>query len=77
MECDTSRVTGGGAPKLIESVHSPDGLYCVDVIATVQGFALQVCRRDEGRWQIIEHRGNHPSRETAVAAAQSIANTLW
>jgi hypothetical protein len=69
-------VTEGAAPRPIESVHSRDGLYCVDVIATEQGFALQVCRRDEGDWQVIAHRGTHPSRETAIAAAQVIAAAL-
>jgi hypothetical protein len=66
----------GAAPRVIESLHSPDGLYCVDVVATSQGFALQVCRRDEGSWQVIDRRSEHPSREKAVAEARLIITPL-
>jgi hypothetical protein len=69
-------MTESAAPRVIESLHAPDGLYCVDVIATAQGFALQVCRRDEGSWHVIDRRSDHPSREKAFAEARSIITAL-
>jgi hypothetical protein len=61
---------------VIDSIHSSDGMYCVDVIQMPDGFSLQTCRRDEGRWQVIARPGNHPAREDAVAAARVIIATF-
>ena len=62
--------------KVIDSIHSSDGMYCVDVIRTSDGFSLQTCRRDEGRWQVIARPGHHGAREDAVAAARVIIATF-
>jgi hypothetical protein len=62
--------------KVIDSIHSSDGLHCVDVIRTSDGFSLQTCRRDEGRWQVIARPGHHHVREDAVAAARLIIATF-
>ena len=58
--------------KVIDSIHSSDGMYCVDVVTTRDGFTLQICRRDEGRWQVIARPGNHRAREDAVASARAL-----
>jgi hypothetical protein len=60
----------------LESIHSLDGTYCVDVMKTAGGFALQTCRRDEGRWQVIDRPGSHQSLEDAVACARTIIERL-
>jgi hypothetical protein len=57
---------------VIDSIHSSDGMYCVDVIQTADGFALQTCRRDEGSWQVISRPGFHHSHEDAVARARTL-----
>ena len=62
--------------KVLDSIHSSDGMYCVDVIPIPDGFKLQTCRRDEGRWHVIARPGNHRSREDAVAAARAIIATF-
>jgi hypothetical protein len=61
---------------VIDSIHSSDGVYCVDVIQIPDGFSLQTCRRDEGRWQVIARPGDHRAREDAVAAAEAIIATF-
>ena len=61
---------------VIDSIHSSDGMYCVDVISTPDGFTLQTCRRDEGRWQVIDRPGTHHAREDAVASARALIATL-
>ena len=67
----------GEAPqKVIDSIHSSDGMYCVDVIRTPDGFTLQTCRRDEGSWQVIGRPGRHDSREDAVARARALIATF-
>ena len=58
--------------KVIDSIHSSDGMYCVDVVTTRDGFTLQICRRDEGRWQVIARPGDHRLREDAVASARAL-----
>jgi hypothetical protein len=62
--------------KVIDSIHSSDGMYCVDVVRTSDRFSLQTCRRDEGRWQVIARPGHHRAREDAVAAARVIIATF-
>jgi hypothetical protein len=62
--------------KVMDSIHSSDGMYCVDVVRTSDGFSLQTCRRDEGRWQVIARPGNRRSREDAVVAARMIIATF-
>ena len=57
---------------VIDSIHSSDGMYCLDVIRTPDGFALQTCRRDEGSWQVIGRPGGYRSREEAVARARAL-----
>jgi hypothetical protein len=61
---------GGPAEKVIDSLPSSDGMYCVDVIRTPHGFTLQTCRRDEGRWQVIDRPSEHRARADAVARAR-------
>jgi len=62
--------------KVIDSIHSSDGMYCVDVVRTAHGFTLQTCRRDEGRWQVIGRPSQHRDREEAIAAARTLVTTL-
>jgi hypothetical protein len=62
--------------KVIDSIHSSDGKYCVDVIRTPHGFVLQTCRRDEGRWQVINRPSEHPDQEEAVARARALIATF-
>ncbi len=62
--------------KVIDSIHSRDGMYCVDVIRTQQGFALQACRRDEGRWQVISRPSEHSDQRDAVASARALIATF-
>jgi hypothetical protein len=57
---------------VIDSIHSRDGMYCVDVIRTADGFALQTCRRDEGQWHVIARPESHRAREDAVASARAL-----
>jgi hypothetical protein len=59
------------AKKVIDSIHSPDGTYCIDVIKTADGFRLEACRRDEERWQVIEGLGNYDSQDEATAIARA------
>jgi len=63
--------------KVIDSIHTPDGTYCVDVIRTDAGFRLEACRRDEERWQVIESLGSYDTQDeaTAVAWARIAART--
>jgi hypothetical protein len=51
-------------------------MYCVDVVVTPAGFALQICRRDEGRWQVIRRSGEHLDREEAAIRAREIVATF-
>jgi hypothetical protein len=62
--------------KVIDSIHSRDGMYCVDVVMTPQAFILQTCRRDEGRWQVIGRASKHRDRGEAVAAARTLIATF-
>jgi hypothetical protein len=62
--------------KVIDSIHSSDGMYCVDVIRHSDGFSLQTWRKDEVRWQSIARPGHHRAREDAVAAARVIIATF-
>jgi hypothetical protein len=62
--------------KVIDSIHSSDGMYCVDVVKTRLGFTLQTCRRDEGRWQVMGRASTHHDREDATRAARALAETL-
>ncbi|MGO9791615.1 MAG: hypothetical protein ACLP8S_19575 [Solirubrobacteraceae bacterium] len=55
--------------KVIDSIHTPDGTYCVDVIRTDAGFRLEACRRDEERWQVIESLGSYDTQDEATAVA--------
>jgi hypothetical protein len=63
---------GDPAEKVIDSIPSTNGMYCVDVIETPHGFTLQTCRRDEGRWQVIDRPSEHRDREDAVARARAL-----
>ncbi|MGP0049188.1 MAG: hypothetical protein ACLPZR_10130 [Solirubrobacteraceae bacterium] len=62
--------------KVIDSIHSRDGMYCVDVIKTPRGFTLQTCRRDEGRWHVISRPSEHRDRADAVASARALIATF-
>jgi hypothetical protein len=62
--------------KVVDSIHSGDGMYCVDVIKTAEGFTLQTCRRDEERWQVIDRPGSYEAYEDAVASARARIATL-
>ena len=67
----------GPSQTVIDSIHSRDGMYCVDVVRTADGFTLQTCRRDEGGWQVIERPGvGHETREDAVSRARALIATL-
>jgi hypothetical protein len=67
---------GDPTEKVIDSMHSSDGLYCVDVIRTPHGFALQTCRRDEGRWYVISRPSEHRDRGDAIASARALIATF-
>jgi len=67
---------GDTTEKVIDSIHSRDGMYCVDVIRTPHGFTLQTCRRDEGRWHVISRPSEHGDREDAVASARALIATF-
>lgn len=62
--------------KVIDSLHTREGMYCVDVVRTEEGFSLQTCRRDEERWFVIEQLGTFDTRDRAVAAARAAISTL-
>jgi hypothetical protein len=62
--------------KVIDSVHSRDGMFCVDVIRMLRGFTLQTCRRDEERWHVISRHSQHRDREDAVASARALIATF-
>ena len=62
--------------KVVDSIHSSDGMYCVDVVRTSHGFALQTCRRDEGQWQVIGRPSEHQDRRDALASAQALVATF-
>jgi hypothetical protein len=63
--------------KVVDSIQTSDGMYCVDVLQTADGFTLQACRRDEGSWQVISRPGSrHRSREEAIAQARAHIATL-
>ena len=61
---------------MIDSIHTRDGMYCVDVIWTQEGFSLQTCRRDEERWHMIDQPGRFDTRDDAVAGARAVISTL-
>jgi hypothetical protein len=67
---------GNPTETVIDSIHSSDGMYCVDVVRTPRGFTLQTCRRDEGRWQVIGRPSEHRDREEAITAARTLVTTL-
>jgi hypothetical protein len=67
---------GDPTEQVIDSIHSSDGMYCVDVIRTNRGFALQTCRRDEGRWSVINRPSEHPDAEDAIANAHALIATF-
>ena len=56
--------------KVIDSIHSGDGTFCVDVVRTADGFRLEACRRDEERWQVIEGLGSYATQDEATAVAR-------
>jgi hypothetical protein len=62
--------------KVIDSIHSRDGRYCVDVIKTPDGFTLQTCRRDEERWLVIDRPGSYDAHDDAVARARTLIATF-
>jgi hypothetical protein len=64
------------SPKIIESIHTRDGMYCVDVIRGPDGFTLQTCRRDEERWQVIARPGRYDAQVDAVASALALIATF-
>ena len=66
----------GVTEKVIDSLHSRDGLYCVDLVRTSHGFTLQACRRDEGRWQVISRPSEHADQEDAVTHARALLATF-
>ena len=68
----TPVLEGNRTEKVIDSIHSRDEMYCVDVVATPHGFKLQTCRRDEGRWQVIGRPSEYQDRGEATAAARAL-----
>lgn len=58
--------------KVIDSIHTRDETYCVDVVMAGDRFVLQTCRRDEERWQVIGNPGDYATREDAIASAWTI-----
>ena len=69
-------MTGRRTQRVVESLHSRDATYCVDVIQVAEAFSLQICRRDEGRWQVIKRQGEYQAREDAVAGARELIATF-
>jgi hypothetical protein len=67
---------GDVTTKVIDSLHSSDGMYCVDVVRTPHGFTLQTCRRDEGRWLVIDRPSEHRDQEDAIARARALIATF-
>ncbi len=62
--------------KVIDSIHTRDGMYCADVVCTQEGFTLQTWRRDEARWHVIGQPGRSDTRDDAVAGARAVISTL-
>ena len=75
---ESETVTGRETSRtVIDSIHSADGRYCVDVVRSPDGYTLQTCRRDEGGWQVIDRPGGgYHAREEAVAGARALIATL-
>ena len=75
---ESEAVTGRETSRtVIDSVHSADGMYCVNVVRSGDGYTLQTCRRDEGGWQVIDRPpGGHAVREDAVTRARAVIATL-
>lgn len=70
------RLSDDGPRKVIDSIHTRTGMFCVDVVVTPDGFGLETCRRDEERWHVIARPGSYDTREQAVASARAVIATL-
>lgn len=66
-----------GQPKetVFSGIRSRIGMCYVNVVVIPAGFTLPICRRDDGRWQVIRRTGEHLDQEKAVAWAREIAGT--
>jgi len=65
-----------GHEKVLDSIHTRDRAYCVDIVHDGNRFSLQTCRRDEERWQVIGRPGEYTTREDAIASARAIIARL-
>jgi hypothetical protein len=75
--CDAGSVPGEvPSKKVVESIHTRDGAYCVDVVSDGDLYRLQTCRRDEQSWQVIDRPGDYASRDEATVRAQTIVAAL-